>query len=162
MRRNISCYNTPGTDNRTLSDRHASTDDHIGCQPTIVFNDDRFGVFQIIEATVISLSEIAFFRYQWVHWCSYGYVGANKHIITDLDRTNIQTGKVEIGAASFSEGGIAAVIKIYRSLQVWDLCCVWQQNTQQLLLFVCFILIRLIKAPCQFACFYTQAGQLFI
>lgn len=49
------------------------------------------------------------------------------HIVADAHRAYIQTREVEIGPAEPAEDGIAAVIKIYRSLQALNLSGIGQE-----------------------------------
>ena len=62
MGRNIPRYDAAGTDHTAFPDRHAAANHHIGCQPAVVLDGDRFCIFQIVETPVFPLAHIALLR----------------------------------------------------------------------------------------------------
>ncbi len=127
MRRNIPRYNAARTDHTAFPNGHTAAYHYIGCKPTVVLYGDGLGVFQIIVTVILSLAYISIFRQQRVHGRGQRHIGTDYHIVADAHRAYIQTREVEIGPAEPAEGGIAAVIKIYRSLQAWNLSGIGQE-----------------------------------
>ena len=60
--RNISRHNTSCSYDTSLPYGYTTTNNHIGCQPAIIFYSYWFRIFKIIKTTIFSLSDIAFFR----------------------------------------------------------------------------------------------------
>lgn len=59
---NISCYNASCTNHTPFSYGDTTANDHIRCQPAIIFYSDWLRIFKIIKTSIFSLSDIAFFR----------------------------------------------------------------------------------------------------
>ena len=91
-----------------------------------------------------------------MHGRRQGHIGADHHVVTDVHWTYIQTGEIEIGPAEFAEGGIAAVIKVDRSLQRWQIGRIGQELPQDRGSLFRLILVRLIVFSRQFPGFDQQ------
>ena len=60
--RNIPCHNTSCSYYTSLSYGNTATNNHIGCQPAIIFYSNWFRLFKIIKASIFSFSDITFSR----------------------------------------------------------------------------------------------------
>lgn len=58
----ISCHNTSCTNYAPFSYGNAATNNHIRCQPAIIFYGYWFRILKIIRTAIFSFSYITFFR----------------------------------------------------------------------------------------------------
>ena len=61
IRWNISCYNASCTNHTPFSYGDTTANNHIRCQPAIIFYSYWFRIFKIIKTAIFSFSDIAFF-----------------------------------------------------------------------------------------------------
>jgi len=58
IRRDIFCYNTPCTNYTSLSYGNTTANNHIGCQPTIIFYRYWLRIFKIIKTSIFSFPKL--------------------------------------------------------------------------------------------------------
>lgn len=115
---NISCNYTSRTDNTTITDRNSSAYGDISCNPAVVANGNRFGIFFISRSAVLLYILISVLLTKRMYRCKKRNIRTKKYIFANCHRATVNTNKVEICIGICSNGCKATIIELNRSLKI--------------------------------------------